>query len=272
MDIKSFFNKFRKKPDDDMIEADPFEVSNESPSRFSSILSLFRKRRTEDIEQKHIESKVPIENADNSSRSHLITNIALFCVLAVIIGIGAYVVRNNDKDKPASTFQSAKGKTNTKKSEPANNPSEVKVAYGNVMINPFVDLGEMKNKAKQEEAKTRKATIPPPIRSESSEESSFIPAIPSFNPPSQPVNAANKVRKIGEIPAPLGSRPSEAAQVPSGPVEVQGVLMGNDGSSMAILSDGSVVETGDTYKDGRIAYIGGDGIKFDDGSSMQFKD
>ena len=39
---------------------------------------------------------------------------------------------------------------------------------------------------------------------------------------------------------------------------------------MAIMSDGSVVYEGETYQDGRIAYIGGDGITFDDGSSLKY--
>lgn len=274
MDIKSLFDKFRKKPEsDDLMDSDPMDVGNEQPSKFNSLFNIFRKKRTDDIEQRHGEG-IPLaaENTGDSSKSHLTTNIALFCVLVVITGTGAYIIRSNNKDKPVSTFQSAK-KTTVKNTDTAPTPGEVKVAYGNVMINPFVDLGEMKNKVKQEEAKARKATIPPPIRSaESDEASSFLPAIPSFTPPSQPANAAHKVQKVGSIPAPLGGRPSEETPAQSGPVEVQGILMGNDGSSMAILSDGSVVETGDTYKDGRIAYIGGDGIKFDDGSSMQFKE
>ena len=38
------------------------------------------------------------------------------------------------------------------------------------------------------------------------------------------------------------------------------------------MSDGSVVSAGESYQDGRIAYIGGDGIHFDDGSSIKYGD
>jgi len=47
-------------------------------------------------------------------------------------------------------------------------------------------------------------------------------------------------------------------------------MTGGDGNGMAILSDGTVLSAGDTYNDGRIAYIGGDGIHFDDGSTMKY--
>ena len=40
---------------------------------------------------------------------------------------------------------------------------------------------------------------------------------------------------------------------------------------MAIMSDGKVVSAGDNYNGNRIAYIGGDGIKFDNGHSIGYK-
>lgn len=77
----------------------------------------------------------------------------------------------------------------------------------------------------------------------------------------------------GSIPLPAGQMPgsSPSPAVPRENITVQGVLVGGDGGSMAIMSDGSLLTEGDTYRDGRITYIGGDGIRFDDGSSMDYK-
>jgi len=53
---------------------------------------------------------------------------------------------------------------------------------------------------------------------------------------------------------------------------VKGVITSSNGSdSIAIMGDGKVVSEGDTYRDGRVAYIGGDGIKLDDGRTIAYK-
>lgn len=281
MDIKSFFGRFRRKADDDMIDSDPLDGYMKEPSsKLDFIRGLFRNKNNDadnNMESSFIGERKP-EIDSGTKSSHLATNIALLCVLVIVVGIGAYIYHENGKEKQtqtASTFQPVGKPVKNKDAEAPVNPGDEKTAYGNVMINPFVDLGEMRKTANLEESAARRATLPPTIRSydENEDGDSYaytsIPAIPSFNPPSQP---SQRVKRVGSIPAPLGGSHSNEASAPSGSVEVQGILMGNDGSSMAILSDGSVVETGDTYRDGRIAYIGGDGIKFDDGSSMQFKE
>ena len=47
--------------------------------------------------------------------------------------------------------------------------------------------------------------------------------------------------------------------------------MGDNGSNIAIMSDGKVVSEGDVYRDNRIAYIGGDGITFDNGTKVRYE-
>ncbi len=59
---------------------------------------------------------------------------------------------------------------------------------------------------------------------------------------------------------------------PAPPATVQGVVVGEDGESVAIMSDGSVVSQGESFRDGRIAFIGGDGITFADGSTLQISE
>lgn len=91
-----------------------------------------------------------------------------------------------------------------------------------------------------------------------------LPVIPNYNPdnyqtPPQP-----------SMPVPVG-KPNVSPQPPASPVTVQGIGTGDNGNNIAILSDGRVVSEGDTYNDGRISYIGGDGITFDNGNKLQYK-
>lgn len=82
------------------------------------------------------------------------------------------------------------------------------------------------------------------------------PSMPSFTPPAMPQ-------------APSASAP--AASAPAKPRGgISGVLTGEDGNNMAIMNDGTVVSQGETYNDNRIAYIGGDGIRFEDGTSIPY--
>lgn len=104
-----------------------------------------------------------------------------------------------------------------------------------------------------------------------------LPAIPSVSVPANVPQVAS--RALPSIPsnAPLPQVPSAPSSVPSSApassaVTVQGILQSDDGSNMAILSDGSIVSEGDSYQDGRIAYIGGDGIQFDNGNTMKYGD
>lgn len=83
--------------------------------------------------------------------------------------------------------------------------------------------------------------------------SAALPAIPHANPPTP------------SVPRPASSQ-SQGTQP-----TVSGVLTGEDGNNMAIMSDGKVVSAGDNYNGNRIAYIGGDGIKFDNGHSIGYK-
>ena len=126
-----------------------------------------------------------------------------------------------------------------------------------VAVNPFIELKEFdpevqniadmtstnSNEKHVDVYKERPGSIP-------------LPAIPNYNGRSsyqespQSISAALPERQINQ------------------PVTVQGVGIG---SNIAILSDGRVVSEGDTYNDDRIAYIGGDGITFDNGEKLQYK-
>lgn len=86
-----------------------------------------------------------------------------------------------------------------------------------------------------------------------------LPAIPNRPP----------LPDVGSVPlpprAPAMGLPA-AARAP----KVAGVCMNDKGTNTAILSDGTVVSVGQNYQDNRIAWIGGDGIHFEDGSHLPY--
>lgn len=70
----------------------------------------------------------------------------------------------------------------------------------------------------------------------------------------------------GGISIPREQGPVAVASVP----KVQGVLTADGGGNIAIMSDGRVVGEGDSIDNHRIAYIGGDGISFDNGDFWSY--
>lgn len=91
--------------------------------------------------------------------------------------------------------------------------------------------------------------------------------------PAIPHSAAGLPPTVGSIPVPeIPDRPTPPKEIPSARsnVTVTGIVTGSGGNNIAILSDGTVVAEGETYNDGRIAYIGGDGIQFEDGRIMDY--
>lgn len=116
-------------------------------------------------------------------------------------------------------------------------------------VNPFVDLNSLQAQQKKER--------------ESFYGNQGLPPIPAGSIPAP---------NVGSIPIPqlpAGAMPPVNANI-GGKAKVSGILSGPEGN-IAIMSDGKVVSVGDTYADGRIAYIGGDGIQFDDGHKLEYK-
>lgn len=120
-----------------------------------------------------------------------------------------------------------------------------------LMQNPFVEMSQLAKEKREEAASETRAE-----RAQAS-----LPAIPSIPAPSS-------------VPLPaIPAAPVQPGQAPasSGPVTVQGILTGDGGENLAILSDGRVVSEGDSLGSDRIAYIGGDGIQFDNGHTIDYK-
>lgn len=181
-------------------------------------------------------------------------------MIGIMIALSIYTLSDISNQSSPEPYTAAKTSTGTSINESsdeataaATNTSELQI----VSINPFIELKEfdptvqnisdMTNTSSYENSSTtgaRPSNIP-------------LPAIPHYN------GHINYQERPQSIPAP--------AIKPEQPITVQGIGIGNSGNSIAILSDGRVVSEGDTYKDGRIAYIGGDGITFDNGKKLQYK-
>lgn len=73
---------------------------------------------------------------------------------------------------------------------------------------------------------------------------------------------------VPRIPSPDGQ--NQARQAAAAPAKIQGVFVG-ESSSMAIMSDGSVVSEGESFQDSRISWIGGDGIHLENGNTIRYK-
>ena len=126
------------------------------------------------------------------------------------------------------------------------------IILGEDSSNPFVEISELvvDNANPQQPVMTAKSQV----------SAGSLPAIPRPNLPGIPT------------PNPGGfSIPNNVPVTPAAPPAVQGILTSDDGSSMAIMSDGTLLSEGDVYNDGRIAWIGGEGIHFDNGSSILYR-
>ena len=85
-----------------------------------------------------------------------------------------------------------------------------------------------------------------------------LPVIPNHQPSA----------RLPRIPSPDGQ--NQARQAAAAPAKIQGVFVG-ESSSMAIMSDGSVVSEGESFQDSRISWIGGDGIHLENGNTIRYK-
>lgn len=187
-------------------------------------------------------------------------------VLVNLIGIGflgGLFLYTHMDDRPATQNPQQTAQQTAKKTLPPLNLA--------AFANPFVDVQAVKKDGGNIPSSGPLPQIPTMQQAKPIASSSSLPAIPKSTPlpnlPAIPQVQAPSSPQSSPMPLPSG-----APQAPksSQQASVQGVVTGDDGENMAIMSDGSIVSEGETYQDGRIAYIGGDGITFDDGSSLKY--
>lgn len=199
---------------------------------------------------------------ENKKRAVICCGIMMLCL--------GYTVVNSFSDKPKPRPVSTANQTQTQQTADAPESKSVSISAPTLdallKVNPFVGVQEMNGGEAGEGGRTMVAGSIP------------LPAIPRMAGSSSPGNPSYSAPRSIPLPAipgrgtvPIPSSSTSAPQPQANSASVQGVLTGDDGENMAIMSDGRVVQEGDTYQDGRIAYIGGDGITFEDGHRISYK-
>lgn len=180
-------------------------------------------------------------------------------------------VNNSTKNKAAK--KTAKEKEQKNKTTDISMLSMISQKIDISTNNPFVEMSALvkANKENNQENGTGNINkVPVPVPSTNNHRTNTVPrnvplpSIPSRNN-NNGIGNRNTTPASAPVPAPV------PAPAPAQSTTVQGVLTGEDGNNMAIMSDGRVVSQGDVYGDGKIAFIGGDGIQFDNGETMSYK-
>lgn len=190
--------------------------------------------------------------------------IAIMGGILFLLGIYTLGMSNSQTRDPYTA--PAASKTGTNNSRSSVNSESYSTVTGSleqaVNINPFIEMKEFDPQVNNITELTSTDSYENSTLPRTKPSNIPLPVIPNYNPgnyqtPTQPS-------------MPVG-KPNALPQPPASSVTVQGIGTGNNGSNIAILSDGRVVSEGDTYNDGRISYIGGDGITFDNGNKLQYK-
>lgn len=189
--------------------------------------------------------------------------------LAVTVLCVGYTAVNLLSSKPAARPVDENnlptGQVQQEESAASNGGKEiVKVsAAGDLLaFNPFVEMSSLDKVSENAESpgKVNLPTISQGYHTTGSPTGSIpLPKIP---------NMGAGMPAVGSVAMPPVNLPGSSAAAST---TVQGVLTSDDGKNMAIMSDGRVVSEGESFQDGRIAYIGGDGIHFEDGHTLGYK-
>lgn len=77
-----------------------------------------------------------------------------------------------------------------------------------------------------------------------------------------------------DIPPAIGSGSSSgggSSRSSAKPASISGIMSATDGSFMAIMGDGTLVQAGDTYNGNEVSSVDESGVSFADGSSIAYK-
>lgn len=190
--------------------------------------------------------------------------IAIMGGILVLLGIYTLGMSSSQTRDPYTAPVASNTGTNT--SHSSVNAESYSTVTGSleqaVNINPFIEMKEFDPQVNNITDITSTDSYENNTLPRARQSNIPLPVIPNYNP-------SNYQEK------PLPSMPVGKPNVPplpsTAPVTVQGIGTGDNGRNIAILSDGRVVSEGDTYNDGRISYIGGDGITFENGNKLQYK-
>lgn len=190
----------------------------------------------------------------------------IYTVIFLLVLLGSIVCYLSMDDVPQKTNPMQQNERQTDRAAskaPETNKAEAYIAATDNILyqNPFVEIGKL---AMTEPIKKETIDIPAANVQKASANTN-LPVIPGYSIPKPNIPHSLPVipnhAENGNTPAP-GSNNN---------ISVQGILTGEDGENMAIMSDGRVVSAGDSYNNDTIAYIGGNGITFEDGHQLGYK-
>lgn len=163
---------------------------------------------------------------------------------------------DNPKDKATAKSQPQSTKAVVPASQPdaKSETSEQDTLFGMFGANPFIDLTVLHGMGT-----TSSSGMDLPYVGATGNRA--LPDIP------RPVVSPDLLPAPGEIRTPVAPVGAMAAEATMG-----GIIKGADGNSIAIMGDGTVLSEGDTYKgDRRVTFIGGEGLQFDNGDTIDFR-
>lgn len=185
-----------------------------------------------------------------SKLNSIITSKPVIACEIVVMAILGYLTVSGSFNHSPNPGKKAMIKQEAKAAKAAIATEEVAAAI-DYTKNPFGDIRKFEDGAEDGTGMAVHGHLP------------SVPAIPHGNIPLPSIP--------GGLPMPGNPDVPAMPQVTAGK-GVQGILTASDGSSVAIMPDGRVVTEGDTYADGRIAYIGGNGITFESGDFWSYGD
>ena len=254
-----FFRKFKPKSSQ--------EDSNQVPVFLSdNDAEETQEEETPKKEDSHSGLLGKINNLEGAPKFVFLGVVTIFLVSSIYGGV--YFFRNGKQSENAKRPSHVQQSKDPQK-EASAGPALTSLPNTSVMENPFVEVNaeiiSIPASAKQMDVPSSTTTIP--LIGMGSTPSS-MPAIPSTPRPSVPT----KTMKIPLTPTPSTSSAEEEPAAPVDKNSIQGVITSsNPSENVAIMGDGRVVSVGETFNDGRIAYIGGDGITFDNGTRLDFR-
>lgn len=192
------------------------------------------------------------EAARKKTRFAALATGALFSV-CVLIGLADSSVNAPDEMSKEIPIDLKFAHKQARKAAPAppkaaEMPQNAEIPLDIAKENPFVGKADLPPRESASPAQTAAPPIADNLGAALPQPS--VPAPPPLTAPTDPA-----------IP-----RPANAAQGAA----VQGVIIGNAGDNMAILSNGSLVQEGDEYMQSRIAAIGQDGIHLENGQKISY--
>lgn len=206
-----------------------------------------------------------------------------YAVVSMFFAPAEKPVKNNNPTAALQAQQQTKPKANTtakqdKKQEQTEKTDQEAVHVTSpsleelLRVNPFVELHMTASAAENTGESTIASNMPLPAIPGRSRENQIMAETKAAAPSASSSRSVPlpAIPRNGNVPSPSVRMPSSSAAGGSNPT-VQGVLTGDDGSNIAILSDGRVVEAGDKIGNDSISYIGGDGIQLNNGHSLDYK-